>query len=75
MHQCVVVDGFKAANINLYFSAAVIKKTFAENNPGFINHGKHYWCFDRKTLLDDKAKAQKLISVKCTKQLISTQIC
>ena len=43
------------------------------------------WSFDRKTLFDDEAKGQKLISVKsahfnlksmkCTKQLISTQIC
>ena len=31
----------------------------------------YYWSFDRKTLLDDEAKAQKLISVNCTKQLIS----
>ena len=41
---------------------------------GFFYH----WSFDRKTLLDDEAKAQKLISVKSAhfslEQLISTQI-
>ena len=51
--------------VKLHFKVYIAGLIRCHIRQASVQNSTFYWSFDRKTLFDDEAKAQKLISVKC----------